>query len=79
MSSTTGGGGRPAVRRVAVIGAGAAGLAAARQLRLEGLEPVLFEQAEEEGGVWVYSDRTDDGGGAPLGTDDPSRRAHSSM
>jgi len=43
-----------AVRRVAVIGAGAAGLAAGRALREVGLEPVILEQTEVAGGLWVY-------------------------
>ncbi|KAL6645367.1 hypothetical protein ACP70R_016975 [Stipagrostis hirtigluma subsp. patula] len=40
--------------RVAVIGAGAAGLAAARELRREGHGPVVFERASCVGGTWVY-------------------------
>ncbi|TVU48700.1 hypothetical protein EJB05_08345, partial [Eragrostis curvula] len=42
--------------RVAVIGAGAAGLAAARELRSEGHVPVVFERAGEVGGTWIYDD-----------------------
>lgn len=42
--------------RVAVIGAGAAGLVAARELRREGHSPVVFERADAVGGVWVYDD-----------------------
>ena len=63
-------------RRVAVIGAGAAGLAAAKELLREGHSVVVFEQARGEGGVWVYSDAVD---ADPLGSDDPTQRAHSSM
>jgi cation diffusion facilitator CzcD-associated flavoprotein CzcO len=40
--------------RVAVIGAGAAGLVAARELRLEGHDPVVFERAAGVGGTWLY-------------------------
>ncbi|XP_047083429.1 flavin-containing monooxygenase FMO GS-OX-like 2 isoform X2 [Lolium rigidum] len=40
--------------RVAVIGAGAAGLVAARELRREGHDPVIFERAAEVGGTWLY-------------------------
>ncbi|XP_047083431.1 flavin-containing monooxygenase FMO GS-OX-like 2 [Lolium rigidum] len=40
--------------RVAVIGAGAAGLVAARELRREGHDPVVFERAAGVGGVWLY-------------------------
>uniref|UniRef100_A0A8R7USX1 Flavin-containing monooxygenase n=2 Tax=Triticum urartu TaxID=4572 RepID=A0A8R7USX1_TRIUA len=40
--------------RVAVIGAGAAGLVAARELRREGHAPVVFERTDGVGGTWVY-------------------------
>jgi len=39
-------------RRVAVIGAGAAGLASARWLLDSGLEPVVFERTGAVGGIW---------------------------
>lgn len=39
---------------VAVIGAGAAGLAAGRILREEGLRVAIFERSQEIGGVWRY-------------------------
>jgi dimethylaniline monooxygenase (N-oxide forming) len=39
-------------RRVAVIGAGAAGLASARWLLDAGLEPVVFERTQAVGGIW---------------------------
>jgi dimethylaniline monooxygenase (N-oxide forming) len=39
-------------RRVAVIGAGPSGLVAAKSLQEEGLEPVVFEQADGVGGQW---------------------------
>ncbi|XP_051194798.1 flavin-containing monooxygenase FMO GS-OX-like 4 isoform X2 [Lolium perenne] len=42
--------------RVAVIGAGAAGLVAARELRREGHTPVVFERTDDVGGTWVYDD-----------------------
>jgi dimethylaniline monooxygenase (N-oxide forming) len=42
--------------RIAVIGAGACGLVAAKCLRDESLEPVVFEQASHIGGLWQYSD-----------------------
>jgi dimethylaniline monooxygenase (N-oxide forming) len=38
--------------RVAVVGAGPSGLVAAKSLREEGLEPVVFEQADGVGGQW---------------------------
>src|ERR1700694_5227119 len=50
-------------RRVAVIGAGVSGLAAAKCLRDEGLEPVVFEQAQQIGGLWNYDEALPDGGG----------------
>lgn len=47
----------PAVvtKRVAVIGAGMAGLVAAKELRDEGHEVVVFERTEGPGGVWASS------------------------
>lgn len=44
------------MQRVAVIGAGAAGLAAAVELRREGIAPVVFEQGDEVGGIWRYAE-----------------------
>ncbi|KAI8476836.1 MAG: FAD/NAD(P)-binding domain-containing protein [Monoraphidium minutum] len=80
MTSSAGAGAAaPAARRsasVAVIGAGAAGLAAARELLREGHAPVVFEQAAEPGGVWVYTDATD---ADALGRGAAAGRVHSSM
>jgi len=45
-----------AALEVAVIGAGAAGLAAARVLSRNGINPVVFEQSSSLGGVWDYRD-----------------------
>ena len=42
-------------KRVAVIGAGMAGLVAAKELRDEGHEVVVFERTEGPGGVWASS------------------------
>lgn len=42
--------------RVAVVGAGAAGLAAAKALLDRGLEPVVHERGERPGGLWVRAD-----------------------
>ena len=50
-------------RRVAVIGAGVSGLAAAKCLLDEGLEPVVYEQAAHIGGLWNYDETLPDGGG----------------
>ncbi|CAN6305923.1 unnamed protein product [Urochloa humidicola] len=41
--------------RLAVIGAGAAGLVAVRELRREGHLPVIFERAAAVGGTWLYA------------------------
>ena len=54
---------KPDRRRVAVIGAGVSGLAAAKYLLDEGLEPVVFEQKSEIGGLWNYHEELPDGGG----------------
>ncbi|XP_050163087.1 dimethylaniline monooxygenase [N-oxide-forming] 4-like isoform X1 [Myiozetetes cayanensis] len=47
------------VLRVAVIGAGVAGLASVKCCLEEGLEPTCFERSEDIGGVWRYTDSTD--------------------
>ncbi|XP_014798769.1 PREDICTED: dimethylaniline monooxygenase [N-oxide-forming] 4-like [Calidris pugnax] len=49
------------VRRVAVIGAGAGGLASIKCCLDEGLEPTCFERSEDIGGIWRYTDSTDGG------------------
>ena len=43
----------------AVIGAGAAGLVAARELVLEGHHVTVFEKGSSTGGVWVYTDEVE--------------------
>ena len=62
--------------RVAVIGAGAAGLAAARQMTVEGLEPVVFEAEARLGGTWVYTEELESD---PLSREPDRRRVHTSM
>ncbi|XP_052145037.1 flavin-containing monooxygenase FMO GS-OX-like 9 [Oryza glaberrima] len=53
--------GKPrASRKVCVIGAGMAGLAAARELRREGHAVTVLEQAGDVGGQWLYDPRADD-------------------
>src|SRR5215212_3903398 len=44
-------------RRVAVVGAGPAGLAALRALAAAGLDAVAFERGARVGGVWTLEDR----------------------
>ncbi|XP_071723578.1 flavin-containing monooxygenase FMO GS-OX-like 4 [Rutidosis leptorrhynchoides] len=48
-----------ASRHVAVIGAGAAGLVAARELHREGHKVTVFERQNQVGGTWVYTDRVE--------------------
>ncbi|CAI5457521.1 unnamed protein product [Closterium sp. Yama58-4] len=62
---------------VAVIGAGAAGLAAARELMREGHAVTVIEAGGEIGGVWAYDERieTED----LLGLDPNRQQVHSSM
>ncbi|NWJ09952.1 FMO4 monooxygenase, partial [Crypturellus undulatus] len=47
------------VRRVAIIGAGASGLASIKCCLEDGLEPTCFEQSEDIGGLWRYEDTAD--------------------
>lgn len=44
-------------RRIAVVGAGPAGLAALRALTAHGLDAVAFERGRRVGGVWTLEDR----------------------
>lgn len=62
--------------KVAVVGAGAAGLAAARELRNEGHQVTVFEQGHEVGGVWVYDEEVEDD---LLGVSETRNQVHSSM
>ncbi|KAJ4841164.1 hypothetical protein Tsubulata_025050 [Turnera subulata] len=63
-------------RHVAVIGAGAAGLVAARELRREGHKVVVFERGNQIGGTWVYTPRVEPD---PLGLDPNRPVVHSSL
>lgn len=49
-----------AVKTVAVIGAGASGLAAIKCCLDEGLQPTCFEKSEDIGGLWRYKDNSED-------------------
>ena len=64
-------------RKVAVIGAGAAGLAAAKELLREGHAVTVFEQNSRVGGLWVYDpDREEED---LLGANPARKRVHSSV
>ena len=41
------------IRRIAIVGAGVAGLATARVLLQQGLDCTIFERSAEIGGVWT--------------------------
>lgn len=56
---------------IAVIGAGTAGLCAAKHSILNGFNVTVFEQAAQVGGTWVYSDN--------IGTDSYGLDVHTSM
>ena len=61
--------------KVAVIGAGPAGLVSARECLRQGCEVVVFEAGHAIGGLWVYSEKVEDD---PLGQNS-SEPVHSSM
>jgi len=46
-------------KRVAIIGGGAGGIIASRELLKEGHQVTVFEQGSSPGGLWLYSDNTD--------------------
>ncbi|XP_057868645.2 putative flavin-containing monooxygenase FMO GS-OX-like 11 [Cryptomeria japonica] len=52
------------ISKVGVIGAGAAGLVAARELKRQGFEVVVYEQNSDVGGIWLYNPNVGDD---PLG------------
>lgn len=49
----------PRVKSVCVIGAGTAGLCSAKHALAAGMQVVVFEQADQVGGTWVYTDDVD--------------------
>ncbi|XP_004955727.2 flavin-containing monooxygenase FMO GS-OX-like 8 [Setaria italica] len=63
-------------KKVCVVGAGMSGLAAARELRREGLAVTVLEQCGDIGGQWLYDPRTD--ADDPLGAAVPVN-VHGSM
>lgn len=68
----------PTSLRVAVVGAGAAGLVAVRELVKCGHTAVAYEQAPTLGGVWLYTDATEHDDA--LGThSNAGQRVHSSL
>lgn len=66
----------PISRTVAVIGAGAGGLCAARELRQEGHSVVVYERGNELGGTWVYTPETESD---PTGLDPKRNIVHTSL
>lgn len=56
---------------IAVIGAGTAGLCAARHAMQRGYDVTVFEQTAQVGGTWVYTDT--------VGKDSYGLDVHSSM
>ncbi|KAF5957475.1 hypothetical protein HYC85_004700 [Camellia sinensis] len=62
--------------KAAVIGAGVAGLVAARELQREGHRVTIFEKLHRLGGSWVYDPRVEDD---PLGLDSDREIVHSSV
>ncbi|RXH97316.1 hypothetical protein DVH24_035984 [Malus domestica] len=65
-----------ASRHVAVIGAGAGGLIAARELWREGHKVVVFEREDQVGGTWVYTPKVESD---PIGIHPNRTTVHSSM
>ncbi|CAL8465411.1 g4947 [Coccomyxa elongata] len=66
----------PSSRRVAVIGAGSAGLVSARELKREGHNVQVFEQGHGIGGIWSYQDEVEDD---LLGRNGRRKKVHSSL
>lgn len=48
-------------KRVGIIGAGVAGLAGIKHCLDEGLVPVCWEQSEDVGGLWNYTNEIKEG------------------
>lgn len=66
----------PVSRTVAVIGAGAAGLSAALELRREGHSVVVYERDNQIGGTWAYTPETETD---PMGIDPYRKVVHTSL
>lgn len=56
---------------VAVIGAGPSGLVSAKYALEQGFRVTVFEQGEEVGGIWVYTDK--------VGKDKYGNNVHTAM
>ncbi|KAK9812425.1 hypothetical protein WJX73_009801 [Symbiochloris irregularis] len=67
--------GQQTSKHAVVIGAGAAGLVAARELLREGHSVTVLESSSIAGGVWAYTDEVESD---PLGAQ-PEKRIHSSL
>lgn len=61
----------PKIKNVCVIGAGTAGLCSAKHALAAGMQVVVFEQADQVGGTWVYTDHVQ--------TDEHGMAVHTSM
>lgn len=59
------------MKKVAVIGAGMAGICAAKHVIANGFDVTVFEQSNAVGGTWVYTDN--------IGRDSYGLDVHSSM
>uniref|UniRef100_A0A1B0B9Z9 Flavin-containing monooxygenase n=1 Tax=Glossina palpalis gambiensis TaxID=67801 RepID=A0A1B0B9Z9_9MUSC len=59
------------MKRVCIVGAGTAGLCSARRVLENKMSATIYEQTDQIGGTWVYTDR--------IGTDDYGLDIHSSM
>lgn len=46
------------VKKIAVIGAGASGICAAKHSIQHGYDVTVYEQTSNIGGLWVYTDET---------------------
>lgn len=63
-------------KKIAIIGAGAAGLISAKELTQMGHAVTVFEQTESIGGVWAYTDEVEDD---LLGVQSRRKKVHGSM
>lgn len=62
--------------KVAVIGAGVAGLNTARELKKDGHEVVVYEKSDQIGGIWVYTPEIEED---PLGQIPDRKVVHTSL